>query len=245
MPARHLYFIMTNTWNRLALLIFAVLSLLVASELQAGVVVGGTRFIFPADRDSISISLTNTSQESWLINSKINRPTRWAGGEASTVPAPLLAAPPLILLKPGTTGTLRLLRTESDILPVDRETLFELSIASVPSGKVENQSVKVAMRSVFKLFWRPEGLPGDPLEAYQQLRWTRNSQGVQLTNPTSYYINLIQVNVNGKALSNAGVVPPKSQRQTSWCQAIAPCHVAWRAINDYGGLSAKKEQNLH
>lgn len=74
------------------------------------------------------------------------------------MPAPLLAAPPLILLKPGTTGTLRLLRTESDILPVDRETLFELSIASVPSGKVENQSVKVAMRSVFKLFWRPEGL---------------------------------------------------------------------------------------
>ena len=228
----------------MALLIFAVLSLLVAGELQAGVVVGGTRFIFPADRESISILLTNTSQESWLINSKINRPTRWAGGEASTVPAPLLAAPPLSLLKPGTTGTLRLLRTESDILPVDRETLFELSIASVPSGKVENQSVKVAMRSVFKLFWRPEGLPGDPLEAYQQLRWTRNSQGVQLTNPTPYYINLIQVSVNGKALSNVGVVPPKSQRQTSWCQAIAPCHVAWRAINDYGGLSAKKEQNL-
>ncbi|HGV2556642.1 TPA: pili assembly chaperone, partial [Escherichia coli] len=45
MPARHLYFIMTNTWNRLALLIFAVLSLLVAGELRAGVVVGGTRFI--------------------------------------------------------------------------------------------------------------------------------------------------------------------------------------------------------
>lgn len=129
-------------------------------------------------------------------------------------------------------------------MPVDRETLFELSIASVPSGKVENQSVKVAMRSVFKLFWRPEGLPGDPLEAYQQLRWTRNSQGVQLTNPTPYYINLIQVSVNGKALSNVGVVPPKSQRQTSWCQAIALCHVARRAINDYGGLSAKKEQNL-
>ena len=226
----------------MALLIFAVLSLLVAGELQAGVVVGGTRFIFPADRESISILLTNTSQESGLLT--VNQPlTRWAGG-ASTVPAPLLAAPPLILLKPGTTGTLRLLRTESDILPVDRETLFELSIASVPSGKVENQSVKVAMRSVFKLFWRPEGLPGDPLEAYQQLRWTRNSQGVQLTNPTPYYINLIQVSVNGKALSNVGVVPPKSQRQTSWCQAIAPCHVAWRAINDYGGLSAKKEQNL-
>lgn len=87
MPARHLYFIMTNTWNRLALLIFAVLSLLVAGELRAGVVVGGTRFIFPADRESISILLTNTSQESRLINSKINRPTRWAESvdSASTI----------------------------------------------------------------------------------------------------------------------------------------------------------------
>ncbi|XNM80545.1 fimbrial chaperone [Escherichia coli] len=218
---------MTNTWNRLALLIFAVLSLLVAGELQAGVVVGGTRFIFPADKESIAILLTNTVRNPGLLTVKSIAPrTRWAGGEVSTVPAPLLlAAPPLILLKPGSTGTLRLLRTESDVL-VDRETLFELSIASVPSGKVENQSVKVAMRSVFKLFWRPEGLPGDPLEAYQRLHWSRNSQGVQLTNPTPYYINLIQVSVNGKALSNAGVVPPKSQRQTSWCQAIAPCHVA-------------------
>ncbi|MCV4614090.1 pili assembly chaperone, partial [Escherichia coli] len=35
MPARHLYFIMTNTWNRLTLAIFAVLSLLVAGKLQA------------------------------------------------------------------------------------------------------------------------------------------------------------------------------------------------------------------
>lgn len=218
--------------------------LLVAAELHAGVVVGGTRFVFPAERESMPISLTNTSQEAWLINTKINQPARWPGVKAHSAAVPILAAPPLLLLQPGATGTLRLLKITSDSLPKDRETLFELTIASVPSGKVENQSVKVAMRSVFKLFWRPEGLPGDPLEAYQQLRWTRNSQGIQLTNPTPYYINLIQMSVNGKAFSNAGVVPPKSQRQTSWCQVIAPCHVAWRAINDYGGLSAKNEQNL-
>lgn len=87
MPARHLYFIMTNTWNRLALLIFAVLSLLVVVNWQVGVVVGGTRFIFPADKESIAILLTNIC-ELGLINSKINRPTRWPGGSvdsASTI----------------------------------------------------------------------------------------------------------------------------------------------------------------
>lgn len=141
MPARHLYFIMTNTWNRLALLIFAVLSLLVAGELQAGVVVGGTRFIFPADRESISILLTNTSQESWLINSKINRPTRWAGGSvdsASTITGRSATYSP----EARYDRHVALAENGKRHLAVDRETLFELSIASVPSGKVENQSVK-------------------------------------------------------------------------------------------------------
>ncbi|STI87046.1 pili assembly chaperone [Escherichia coli] len=100
------------------------------------------------------------------------------------------------------------------------------------------------MRSVFKLFWATRRFAGRPAGSLSTITLDTESQGVQLTNPTPYYINLIQLSVNGKALSNAGVVPPKSQRQTSWCQAIAPCHVAWRAINDYGGLSAKKEQNL-
>lgn len=244
MPVPRLCSIMINIMNRLSRTVIAAVLLLVAGEIHAGIVVGGTRFVFPAGKESISILLTNTSQEPWLVNSKINSPTHWAGGINSPVQVPVLVTPPLFLLQPGTAGTLRLLKMDSGNLPTDRETLYELNIASVPSGKVENQSVKVAMRSVFKLFWRPAGLTGDPLESYQQLGLTLTSKGVQLRNPTPYYINLVQVTVNGKTVSDAGVVAPKSERQTTWCKAMKQCQLTWRAINDFGGMSAIKTQIL-
>ncbi|XNM48745.1 fimbria/pilus periplasmic chaperone [Escherichia coli] len=121
----------------MALLIFAVLSLLVAGELQAGVVVGGTRFIFPADKESIAILLTNTSRISWLINSKINRPTRWAGGEVSTVPAPITGRSTAYSPEARCYGHVALAETESDILPVDRETLFGLSVLACHPAKLK------------------------------------------------------------------------------------------------------------
>lgn len=240
MPARHLCCTMTDTLKKIAVL--AAL-LLASKNAVAGVVVGGTRFVFPATREALTLSLTNTSKEPWLINSKINLATRWPGGNNDSGPIPLLPAPPLFLLQPGATGTLRLMKT-GETLPEDRESLFELSIASVPSGRVENQSVKVAMRSAFKLFWRPQELPGDPLEAWQKLTLTLTPQGVQLRNPTPYYINLTQVAVNGVAVNDAGVVAPKSQRQTDWCHTATRCQISWRSINDYGGFSVKKVQNL-
>lgn len=62
----------------------------------------------------------------------------WVGGEVSIVLVLLLVVSLFIFLKFGTIGMLCLLRMESDILFVDRETLFELSIVSVLFGKVEN-----------------------------------------------------------------------------------------------------------
>lgn len=216
-------------------------TLLWIGHAQAGVVVGGTRFIYPSDAPFLTVTLTNTSQQPWLINARIGSPQIWPGAEPATAKAPLLAAPPLFLLKEEMTGTLRLVATPNN-LPNDRETLFALSIASVPPGHPQSNSVKVAMRSSFKLFWRPVELKGDPLTAYQKLRWTLTPQGVLATNPTPYYINLSQVVVNGVGVTNVGVVAPKGQRQTGWCEKRAHCELRWRAINDYGGISPQMLQ---
>ncbi|XPE49766.1 fimbria/pilus periplasmic chaperone [Shigella flexneri] len=155
---------------------FAVLSLLVAGEVAGRS--GGQRnaIYFTGRQKSIAILLTNTSQENpglltvKSIANALGRGEVWAG------PAPVTGRSTASLLKPSIRARLRLLRTESDILPMNSETLFELSIASVPSGKVENQSVKVAMRSVLKLFWRPK-VWATRWKLLRRLRWTRNSQG--------------------------------------------------------------------
>lgn len=62
----------------------------------------------------------------------------WVGGEVLIVLVLLLVVSLFIFLKFGMIGMLCLLRMESDILFVDCEMLFELSIVSVLFGKVEN-----------------------------------------------------------------------------------------------------------
>ena len=223
---------------------FALLMLYAVSGIShAGVVVGGTRFVFPSSAETRTISVTNTSNEPWLINSKISAPTVWLGAVAFNGQPPILATPPLFLLPPGATGTIRLVKT-GDLIPNDRETLFALSVASIPSGRLEDRSVKVALRSSFKLFWRPVSLKGDPEQAWQQVTWRREPRGVMAENPTPFYINLTQVTANGNPVNDAGVIPPLSQRHFTWCAAQTACTLRWRTLNDLGGLTPVNEQRL-
>ncbi|RAU44151.1 pili assembly chaperone [Pseudocitrobacter sp. RIT415] len=223
---------------------YALLLLCAVSGIShAGVVVGGTRFVFPSSSDTRTISVTNTSHEPWLINSKINAPTAWQGAITVSGQPPMLATPPLFLLQPGATGTIRLVKTDNR-MPEDRETLFALSIASIPSGRVEDRSVKVALRSSFKLFWRPASLKGSPDNAWQQVLWQRDAQGVTASNPTPFYINLAQVSVNGRQVDDAGVIPPLTQRHFAWCTTKMPCSLRWRTLNDLGGFTPVKEQRF-
>ncbi|RNL69370.1 pili assembly chaperone [Citrobacter sp. MH181794] len=212
--------------------------LMMCCNVQAGIVSGATRFIFPSNEKYITISLTNTNDEVSLISAKIKPATAWQGIEAMKTTPPFILAPALFLIKPQAAGMLRIIRIDNT-MPVDRETLFELSISGIPSGKVNGDSVKIAVRSTFKLFWRPQMLSEQhPEKAYQQLKWTINQNGsVVIDNPTPFYITLAVVSVNGEGIANAGMVAPKTTRQTNWCRSQKMCHLNWRTIDDYGGLS--------
>lgn len=203
----------------------------------AGIVAGGTRFIFPSDQESITIQLTNTGDKPNLISSKIKTTVLWEGARESTSRPPLVAAPPLFLLKPKVTGMLRLVKTGDD-LPADRETLFSLVISAIPPGEHGDNSIKLAVRSTYKLIWRPQALYlQEPKTAYQRLKWSLNSSGVVVDNPTPFYITLVGVTVNDLAIADGGVVAPKSRRQLNWCQNQRPCRLMWRTVDDYGGLT--------
>lgn len=75
-------------------------------------------------------------------------------------------------------------------LPADRESLFTLSIAAIPSGKPEANRVQMAFRSALKLLYRPEGLAGNPQQAYRHLIWSLTPDGATVRNPTPYYVTL-------------------------------------------------------
>ncbi|HDV8222420.1 TPA: fimbria/pilus periplasmic chaperone [Enterobacter hormaechei] len=204
---------------------------------QAGVVIGGTRFVYPQDQRAISVTVRNKSSLPYLIGTKIYRGGRWPGAQQSPEAATawFTATPPLFALQPGRENKIRLFRADAP-LPADRETLFTLSIASIPASQRHSDNVQMAVRSSMKFIYRPEGLQGEPALAYRQLRWQLTADGLTVENPSPYYVTLYQLSVNGTRVDNAGVVAPLSQRQTDWCKGTARCQLTWQSLSDEGRI---------
>ena len=204
---------------------------------QAGVVVNSTRFVYPADSNGLTVSLTNTDAAGYLMQTRIladdSRDTTGSvPAQTFTGQPPFTVLPPLFALSGKQDGKVRVVRT-GGALPADRESLFYLSVAAIPAGKPGPHSVQMAIRSRFKLFWRPAGLTGSPAAAYTQLHWQQAGGKLAAHNPTPYYVTLFNLTVNGRLRNNAGMVPPFATRTLPGCGSDR-CDVRWQSINDYG-----------
>lgn len=223
-----------NTFFLFAVLLLGVFPL----KGHAGLMVGGTRFIFnEKNENGLSVLVRNTEDTQFLIQSKVlpdNTPgNQKNNGEASKISTPFVATPPLLQLRGKKENYIRILRTDG-ILPSDRESLFQLSVASIPSGMPDDSDVQVALRSRYKLIYRPSGLKGDSNQAYQQLRWQRHGALVTVENPTPYYVTLFQMVINGKLQPAKGVVAPFGSRTESWCPKSGGCSLKWQSLGDMG-----------
>ncbi|MEQ0188784.1 molecular chaperone [Klebsiella sp. CN_Kp098] len=221
------------------------LTLLLSSlAAHAGLVVNSTRFIYPADSNSLSVSLSNTGDSPFLAQTRIladdGRDTAGSVPAQTYVgPPPFTALPPLFQMAGHQDGQVRLVRTGGN-LPSDRESLFYLQLAAIPAGKPGPHSVQMAVRDRFKLFFRPAGLPGSPGTAYAQLTWHLQSGQLVVHNPTPYYVTLFNLNVEGHLRTNAGMVPPLSTRTLRGCGS-GSCLVRWQSIDDYGKVLSVKQ----
>lgn len=102
----------------------------------------------------------------------------------------------------------------------------------------------MAFRSALKLLYRPEGLVGDPQQAYRHLVWKLTPDGATVRNPTPYYVTLFLLRANERAQNNAGVIAPFATRQTDWCRHTVRCTVRWQSINDYGRVMPPQTVDL-
>ena len=89
-----------------------------------------------------------------------------------------------------------------------------------------------------KVFYRPEGLPGEGNQAGKQLRIQRNGNALQVSNPTPYYVSISYAKSGNKNLhiEPADMVAPFSQ--VSWPLGSAfpkgKLKVELGVMNDYG-----------
>ncbi|RDT56126.1 hypothetical protein DXF93_04835 [Escherichia coli] len=197
---------------KLSVLIFATL-LMISAPLRAGVVLSETRVIYPAQKPEITLGLKNTSSQPVLVQSWLDTGDPLADPAKRAVP--FVVRPPATRIDGGKGQTLRIMYIGAN-MPGDRESVFWLNVLVVPPKikDVEHQYLNVAYQTRVKLFYRPSNLNMKAEIAAQKLQWKKAAGGLTVSNPTPYYISLLNVDglPTGQTLSSqGGMVAPYGQ----------------------------------
>ncbi|HGE9344285.1 molecular chaperone [Escherichia coli D10:H20] len=221
-----------------------LLIVLFANIAYGGVVIRGTRIIYPSTAREIPVEVTNQDKErSYLVQA-------WMSDFANDAnkKTPFVLTPPLVKLEAQKNMLFRLIYTGTQKLPEDRESIFWLNVKSIPgmseeSSQVPNQ-LQFAVQSQLKVFYRPLGLADDANTAYSKIAFRIQGNRLIAKNPTPYFVTFRTLAVNGKPVSykGNGVVkmmlnPFGEQTYTLTASSSENNSVEWSAINDYGGTT--------
>ncbi|TDB56853.1 fimbrial biogenesis chaperone [Photorhabdus khanii] len=203
----------------------------------AGISLNKTRVIFTQGERAQTLTVVNTTPQAWLVQVRITE------DQDKAAPA-FVVTPPLFRLEANSQNSLRILSTfNRPPFPVDRESLGYVRMNAIPATQpvtdepVRDQaSMSVGMR--IKFFWRPHGLPMLPEQAYGQLRFQSQPDGIKACNPTPYFLSLDSLMLDGQALDlnrYPSMIAPRDC--VTYAGLVGKNSVSWSMINDYGGAS--------
>lgn len=224
------------------LILSAVTFLLLTPFVSAGPVIGGTRIIYNAEKNEASIAIKNSGNDGvYLIQSWID-----AGDGISGQSVPLVVTPPLFRMEPGDENIMRIIFSGGK-LPTDRESIFWLNVRSIPSSRTDetdDNKLQVIVKSRIKIFYRPKGLPGEPIESYKQINVKRYADSFVIENPTPYFISFHNIKISGREVGGVHMIPPRSSKTFDLPKSKEKTTISWQVINDYGGISPSQEITL-
>jgi chaperone protein EcpD len=219
---------------------------LIGVSAHANVVIGGTRVIYPADQREVTVKLTNAGDQPALVQAWVDSGDPDATPEKST--APFTLTPPLTRIEGGKGLTLRLVYTQEP-LPADRESVFYLNTLDIPPNAKpgdDRNLLQVAFRTRIKIFFRPDGLPGNPDEAAEHLKWklVRDDSGsyaLDCSNDSAFHVSFNEVGVmhaGHMATGGGGMVPPHGTTRFVLKDLSnlpsGPLELRFTSVNDYG-----------
>lgn len=244
------------SWPKIA----SIAALFVLPLAHAGVVINGTRVIYPAQEREVSVKLDNKNAHPSLVQAWIDGGDMKASPEDADVP--FVLTPPMFRMEPSKSQTLRI-RAVDPNFPEDRESLFWFNALEVPpkplaeDGARARNYMQLAFRTRIKLFYRPKSLPYSAIEARSKLvvRLVKSGSGwdVSIDNPTPYYMSFSEIGVSvgerkyGKGAGlhgGGGMVAPHSQVTFAidgLPASTAGAKPALTLIDDYGALIELKD----
>lgn len=211
--------------------------------------INATRLIYPQGEQSISVTLRNTQiDKPWLVQALVSL------AQDKPAKAPFIVTPPLFRLEPQSTNQVRIAFLNQP-LPTDRESVFYFHTTAIPASEKPGElmatpeiqgTVQFGVGNIIKLFYRPTGLPGSSTAAQKNLHFERCEHGLEISNPSAFFVSLDTVTVNGERLPlstpEQRMLAPYSSHV--WAEQKPYGEVRWTTINDYGGFDAHRTE-LH
>lgn len=229
-------------------LVWASALFFVCQHSMAGIVITGTRVVYPQGQKEVSVRINNNGNQPALVQAWTDAGDIHASPTESR--APFVLSPPLFRLDPSKGQTLRLM-FKGGALPTDKESVYYLNVLEIPpksSSNGDSSILRMAFRSRIKIFYRPTGLTGKLLEAPEKVHWrlvpALDGKGfaLQASNPGQYHVSQVGLTLvdGGKRYSaEDGMVGPGETRLFQLAGVTgkpSAATVEFDAIDDYGAL---------
>lgn len=203
---------------------------------DGGIQLGSTRVILQSDKKDAQVTVINTSDTSFLVQSWVGDYSQNSdGGNAQKK---FIVTPPLYRQGKGE-NTLRIVSV-SPVNVTDRESVYSLYVKTVPESKKltkDSNYLQFAYVMKIKLFYRPAGLSGKSQDAYKQLSFSRQGGNLVVRNPTPYYVTLNKIVIGGRDIKDVTAMVPPLGTQSYPIPGGASGEVVYKTINDFGGLT--------
>lgn len=207
---------------------------------HAGIVILGTRAIFPAEKNEIVIQLINKGDNASLVQSWVD------DGDTSLPPekiqVPFLLSPPVIRVK-GNSGQQLKIKKISNNLPTYKESLFYLNVLDIPPNTPMDTGknvVKFAMQNRIKMFYRPKGLSGVGKGTFSGLNIKRNASGLILKNNTANWVTVVDVKINAKKINKKTIMTAPFSEESLGFKIEGLNNFSVTIIDDYGNYISDK-----
>lgn len=219
-----------------------LLALWFVSGSSQALMLGKTRVVVYQDKASTPLMVMSGENDPlYLIRSQVSRTP-----DSQEPVRNILVTPPLFRLDKGGRSQLRLSAVSGEGLPADRESRFYLKVAGIPSTNPLDRNTRtgftggamlVGTGNIIKVFYRPHGMGAPDQDSYNALVFSRVPGGVQVSNPTPWYVMITQMSVDGHPVkftaADSGELAPMSHRVFGTTSRLKK-DVKWTVLNDAG-----------
>ncbi|KJV32933.1 fimbria/pilus periplasmic chaperone [Pantoea sp. SM3] len=225
----------------------ALLLSTMSATATASVTLLGSRIIYPAPASSINIQFKNDDNIPYVIQ------TWFDDGDMDAEPqqinrVPFITTPPVFRIQPKSGQVARIVLSQSEKLPQDRESVYWFNMLQIPptsQAAADKNAMTVMLRNRVKFFYRPAaiGKPGNILNGIKvrTLSDPHRGSGLQIDNAQPWHASFVAISIRmmGKNVECEPVMVAPFSTHTCWfshtkqrLQGVGS--VKLDAINDQG-----------